>query len=86
MDRIARSPRWSPDSREIAFFSTQAGQREIYVIDLAKGKTRRLTINPANDDGTKLVPGRQVDLFRVRTATVKAGFGKCPLQAVKRSK
>ena len=42
-------PRWSPDSREIAFFSTQEGQKEIYVIDLAKGKTRRLTINPAND-------------------------------------
>ena len=43
------SPRWSPDSREITFSSTQAGQREIYVIDLARGKTRRLTINPAND-------------------------------------
>jgi eukaryotic-like serine/threonine-protein kinase len=42
--------RWSPDGREIAFFSTQAGQREIYAIDLAKGKTRRLTISPANDE------------------------------------
>jgi Tol biopolymer transport system component/predicted Ser/Thr protein kinase len=44
------SPRWSPDSRKIAFVSTQAGRREIYVIDLAKGKTRRLTIGPANDE------------------------------------
>ena len=44
------SPRWSPDNREIAFSLTQAGQREIYVIDLAKGKTRRLTINPADDN------------------------------------
>ena len=43
------SPRWSPDSREIAFSSTQAGQREIYVVDAEKGKTRRLTINPADD-------------------------------------
>ncbi len=42
--------RWSPDSREIAFFSTQAGQREIYTIDLAKGKTWRMTISPANDE------------------------------------
>jgi len=46
-------PRWSPDGREIAFFSTQAGQREIYVIDLASGKTRRLTINPADDNGPR---------------------------------
>lgn len=43
-------PDWSPGSSEIAFFSTQAGQREIYVIDVATGKTRRLTANPANDE------------------------------------
>ncbi len=45
------SPRWSSNSSEIAATSIQEGQSEIYVIDLATAKTRRLTTNPADDGG-----------------------------------
>src|SRR5688572_12770529 len=84
VDRIAQVPAGLLTA-EIAFSLTQAGQREIYVIDLAKGKTRRLTINPADDNAPSWSQDGRWSIS-IRTATGKAGFGKCPPQAVKQSK
>jgi Tol biopolymer transport system component len=44
------SPRWSPDSRWIAFDSpTKAGNDDIYVIGADGGQSRRLTSGPSNN-------------------------------------
>lgn len=43
------APAWSPDGSRVAFMSAQDGNWEIYVVDLARPKPRRLTTNPAND-------------------------------------
>jgi len=45
------SPRWSPDSRWIAFDSpkAEAGNSDIYIISADGGPTRRLTSGPANN-------------------------------------
>jgi Tol biopolymer transport system component len=44
------SPRWSPDSRWIAFDSTtKAGNDDIYVISADGGQSRRLTSGPSNN-------------------------------------
>jgi dipeptidyl aminopeptidase/acylaminoacyl peptidase len=46
--RIA-TPRWSPDGQTIAFNANLAGQEEIYTVQAAGGRPRRLTFDPAND-------------------------------------
>jgi len=38
-----RGPRWSPDGKRIAFFSTRSGDWEIWTIDVAGGHMRQLT-------------------------------------------
>jgi len=43
------SPRWSPDSRWIAFDSPQAGNSDIYIISVDGGQPRRLTSGPSNN-------------------------------------
>ena len=43
------TPRWSPDGTQIAFDSDAGGQYDIWVIDAAGGKPRRMTNHPAND-------------------------------------
>ena len=43
------APAWSPDGGRVAFMSARDGNWEIYVVDLANPKPRRLTTNPAND-------------------------------------
>ena len=44
------SPRWSPDSRRVAFDSQgEDGQRDIFVIDAAGGQPQRLTTFPSNE-------------------------------------
>ena len=55
-------PAWSPDGRQVAFFSDRDGNDEIYVIDADGGNLRRLTFSPGSDkepawspDGRRLV-------------------------------
>jgi len=43
------APAWSPDGSQVAFMSARDGNWEIYVVDLANPKPRRLTRNLAND-------------------------------------
>jgi len=43
------SPRWSPDGRELAFYSIRTGDREIYVMPSSGGPARRLTTSPGLD-------------------------------------
>lgn len=43
------SPSWKPDSSQVAFVSSRAGNWEIYAIDAASGVERRLTNHPATD-------------------------------------
>jgi len=42
-------PAWSPDGKQVAFISARSGNWELYVIDAAGGKERRLTDNRATD-------------------------------------
>jgi hypothetical protein len=44
--KIAYDPAWSPDGSKIAYVSTETGMPEIFVHDLASGKSRQLTISP----------------------------------------
>ena len=46
---VTGSPRWSPDGHEIVFDSTVSGNFDLYAIDAAGGKPRRLTNDPAVD-------------------------------------
>lgn len=54
-------PAWSPDGRQIAFFSDRDGQSEIYVIDADGQSLRRLTSSPGGDENPAWSPdGRQL--------------------------
>src|SRR5947207_14833660 len=49
-DQVALTPgvhefTWSPDSKWIAYISTQSGQSEIWLISASGGESRRLTSN-----------------------------------------
>jgi Tol biopolymer transport system component len=55
-------PAWSPDGLSLAFHSNQAGNQDVYVMDLGSGDLRQLTHEPSRDflaswspDGTRLV-------------------------------
>jgi Tol biopolymer transport system component len=43
------TPRWSPDSQQIAFDSRSEGNADIYIISVEGGAARRLTTDPAED-------------------------------------
>ena len=45
-----QTPAWSPDGKEIVFSSTQGGTRDLWILDVASGATRRLTADAATDD------------------------------------
>ncbi|MBN1287035.1 MAG: PD40 domain-containing protein [Anaerolineae bacterium] len=45
-------PVWSPDGGALAYVSTAGGARDVYIIDLASGESRRLT-----DDGCVVMVG-----------------------------
>ena len=51
------APRFSPDSRHIAFTRWVAGARDVYVIPSRGGKERRLTFDGKGDDGDNLTLG-----------------------------
>ena len=48
-DASDNAPAWSPDGNQVAFMSARDGNWEIYIVNLANPKPRRLTTNPAND-------------------------------------
>ncbi|MFN2167975.1 MAG: hypothetical protein ACK2U9_17170, partial [Anaerolineae bacterium] len=54
-------PVWSPDGSQIAFLSARSGNWEIHLVDVATGRERRLTENPAVDVAPAWSPnGRQL--------------------------
>ena len=42
-------PRWSPDGKEVAFYSYRSGNRDIWVMPSGGGPARQLTSHPAED-------------------------------------
>jgi Tol biopolymer transport system component len=46
---LAASPRWSPDSRQIAFDGRAHGHADIFVISAEGGAQRRITTEPSNE-------------------------------------
>ncbi len=42
-ERSSNSPRWSPDSRRLAFVSTREGTTQIWTIDVASGAQQKVT-------------------------------------------
>lgn len=54
-------PRWSPDGREIAFYSDRDGTRQICLMDAAGGNVRRVTgALPVNEDPTWSPDGARI--------------------------
>jgi Tol biopolymer transport system component len=43
------SPSWSPDGRKIAFLSIRHHNEDVYVLDLDRNQTHRMTRDPADD-------------------------------------
>lgn len=52
LDSVSGTPRWSPDGRQIAFDSLNAGNLDVFVVDSQGGPPRRLTPEPS----IKVVP------------------------------
>src|SRR5206468_7923766 len=46
---INNRPRWSPDGKQIVFYSDARGNRDIYVIRADGGVPKQLTTNPSED-------------------------------------
>ncbi|MBI3656937.1 MAG: S9 family peptidase [Acidobacteria bacterium] len=42
-EKVDSSPRWSPDSRKVAFISNRDGSSQVWVIDVGGGEARRIT-------------------------------------------
>jgi dipeptidyl aminopeptidase/acylaminoacyl peptidase len=56
-------PRWSPDSRQIAFVSTRDGSSQLYLIPLNGGEPRKVTQIETGADGVLFSPDGQNLLF-----------------------
>ena len=60
-------PRWSPDGRDIAFYSYRSGNRDIWVMPSRGGPARQLTTSPAQDRNPRWSPdGREILFYSVR--------------------
>ena len=46
---FTRGPMWSPNGREIAFYSTANENHDIYIVNAEGGSPRRLTNEPSNE-------------------------------------
>src|SRR5690606_19433174 len=46
---IVGAPRWSHDGTALAFDARTDGNADVYVVDVAGGRPRRLTADPADD-------------------------------------
>jgi tricorn protease len=51
-----QKPCWSPDGKQLAYSSDKAGNRDIYVIDLATRRVRQLTYHSSDDDSPAWSP------------------------------
>src|SRR5579862_1595630 len=51
-----QKPCWSPDGKSLAFSSDRAGNRDLFVIDLATRRVRQLTVHSADDDSPAWSP------------------------------
>lgn len=66
-DGIDGGPFWSPDDRQIAFYSDRDGNFEMYLMDADGSDQRRLTDNPAEDLVTSWSPdGARLAFFSNR--------------------
>jgi Tol biopolymer transport system component len=61
------SPRWSPDSRWIAFDSTKADRNDIFVVSAGGGPPRLLTPGPARNSRPSWSRKWKVDLLRLQS-------------------
>ena len=57
------SPRWSPDSKELAFISMRDGSPDLYVIDKNGDNLRRVTDTPAEEYDISWSPNGQFLMF-----------------------
>jgi len=55
---------WSPDGREIVFYSARSGSWDIWVIPSEGGEARQLTSDPATDERPGWSPDGQWIVFR----------------------
>ncbi|MGH8271549.1 MAG: Tol-Pal system beta propeller repeat protein TolB [Gammaproteobacteria bacterium] len=61
---INSAPAFSPDGKKLAVvLSTDPGNADIYLLDLASGKLQQLTSNPAIDTEPTWMPGGQAIVF-----------------------
>lgn len=69
--KLFSAPDWSPDGKQIAYSSTKDGNCEIYVIDLASRRDRRLTTNEAIDSSPSWNPktGTEIAFTSDRSGT-----------------
>src|SRR5262245_38374098 len=51
-----QDPVWSPDGRAIAYYSNETGNFEVYVLDLASHRTRRITDDKGYDGSPAWLP------------------------------
>ena len=58
--------RWSPDGKNIAFYSLRSGHRDIWVIPADGGPARQLTSHPAEDSVPSWSPDGQEIAFSDR--------------------
>ncbi len=63
-DSDERAPAFSPDGREVIFFSDRDGHRwSLYAVELATGAITRLTHGPSEDKHPQLAPGGREVIF-----------------------
>ena len=82
---ITGSPRWSPDSKSIAYDSAWEGRFHVYVTSAAGGTSRRLT--PESVGGA--IPSWSQDgkwVYYLRRRMAEARFGRPPSQEARRFK
>jgi Tol biopolymer transport system component len=49
-------PNWSPDGRELVFYSDRSGIDQLYLLELASGQTRQITKEPGSHRGAAFSP------------------------------
>ena len=46
---VGGAPRWSPDGRQLAYYSEAAGSWDVYTVDVSTGASRTTDRNPGFD-------------------------------------